>query len=329
MKRINCAKILFYGFRHVHIEGLYLRAVQNKKSEVAACLEEDDDAKKQVSEKLGIVFDNRSYDYWLDRDVDIVAIGGRYGDRGNAIIKALKAGKHIIADKPICTRLEEYEEIKRLATEKNLKIACMFDLRYLPSARRAKEYFSNGDLGQVRNISFTGQHCLDYANRPKWYYEEGRHGGTINDLGIHGVDLIAYLTGLSVEKVLAAKTWNAYATEQPKFKDCAMFMAQLTGGAGLIADVSYSAPMQIYKSDTYWNFKFWCDKGMLTFSYNDNRVFVYKHDKAEPMILDGVMDECNYLDDLIAEIENSESVMTDSVLLSTLDALKIQAAADG
>lgn len=322
-------KILFYGFRHVHIEGLYQKAVKNEKLEIVACLEEDKTAENQVAKKLGIVFDGKSYEHWLNTDVDIVAIGGRYGDRGNAVIKALKAGKHVIADKPLCTTLKQYEEIKKLCKEKNLKIACMFDLRYLPAARRAKEYFASGKLGQVRNVSFIGQHCLDYDNRPRWYYEKNMHGGTINDLSIHGIDLITHLTGLSVEKILAARTWNAFATEQPNFKDCAMFMANLTGGAGLMADVSYSAPMQIYDSDVYWNFKFWCDKGMLTFHYSDNRVFVYEHDKSEPIISDGIADERNYLDDLISEIENDKNDMTDSVLLATGNTLKIQAFADG
>ena len=119
-------KILFYGFRHSHIDGLFESAKNNSRIEISACIEEDETARKAAEEKLGIQFDNGSYDEWLKTDIDIVAIGGRYGDRGKAIIKALQAGKHIIADKPICTKMEEYEEIARLAKEENLKISCMF-----------------------------------------------------------------------------------------------------------------------------------------------------------------------------------------------------------
>lgn len=319
-------KILFYGFRHSHIEGLYMKAKENNRVEICACLEEDETAKKAMSEKLGIIFDEKSYDEWLKSDVDTVAIGGCYGDRGPAIIKALNAGKHVIADKPICTKMAEYKKIKALSEKNNLKVACMFDLRYMASARRAKEYIESGELGNVRNVSFIGQHCLDYANRPRWYYEKGKHGGTLNDLSIHGVDLITHLTGLKMEKVLSARTWNAFATEQPEFKDCGMFMAKLSNGAGVMADVSYSAPLQIYNSDVYWNFKFWCDKGMLTFHYSDNRVWVYKHEDKEPLILDGIVDGKNYLDDLIDDIANDDMLMTQSVLNTTEQVLKIQRA---
>ena len=317
-------KMLFYGFRHAHIEGLYERAKKNARVTVAGCVEEDEEAKKGVLERLGITFDERSYDEWLETDVDVVAIGGRYGDRGRAIVKALRAGKHVIADKPICTTKEEYEEIAKLCKTKGLKLACMLDLRYMPSARAAKELLDGGTLGQVRCISFTGQHCLDYAHRPKWYFEKGMHGGTLNDLAIHGVDLITHLTGFRMSEINAARCWNAYATEVKDFKDCAMYMATLENGAGVIADVSYSAPSQIYATEIYWNFKFWCDNGLLTFNITNPNAKVYYAGEKEVKILDGVKDTKNYLDDFMDEIENGGSEFTESVLCTTEQVLHLQ-----
>ena len=321
-------KILFYGFRHSHIDGLFQLAKNNTRIEIAACLEENDEARKSAEERLGVQFDTASYDTWLQTDVDIVAIGGRYGDRGPAIIKALKAGKHIIADKPICTKLEEYEEIAKLVKEKNLKIACMFDLRYMTSARAAKALFGSGEMGEVRNISFTGQHYLNYGNRPMWYFEKGMHGGTLNDLAIHGVDLITHLTGLCMQKVNAARCWNAYASQEKDFKDCATYMATLENGAGVLADISYSAPPSVYATDIYWNFKFWCDNGLVTFNWNSPNVTVYKLGEGEPKVIEGVKDDKNYLDDLLDEIETNGACMTDSVLCTTKQTLILQSKAE-
>ena len=320
-------KILFYGFRHAHIEGLYERAKNNPRVSIAACLEEDEEARKGVSERLGVTFDEKPYEEWLRTDVDAVAIGGRYGDRGRAIIKALRAGKHVIADKPICTCLEEYEEIARLTKEKGLKVACMLDLRYMPSARAAAELLQSGRLGEVRSISFTGQHCLDYTHRPKWYFEKGMHGGTLNDLAIHGVDLISFLTGYRMREVNAARCWNAYATEAKDFKDCATYMATLENGAGVIADVSYSAPSQIYVSEIYWNFKFWCDNGLLTFNITNPNAKVYYAGEREPKTVEGIKDAKNYLDDFIDEIETDGKAFTESVLCATEQALILQSKA--
>lgn len=317
-------KLLFYGFRHAHVEGLYERAKNNARVTVAGCVEENVEARAGVSERLGVTFDERSYDEWLETDIDAVAIGGRYGDRGRAIIKALRAGKHVIADKPICTTVEEYEEIAALCRGKGMKVACMLDLRYMPSARAAKELLDSGKLGQVRSVSYTGQHCLDFAHRPKWYFEKGMHGGTLNDLAIHGVDLITHLTGFRMSEINAARCWNAYATEVKDFKDCAMYMATLENGAGVIADVSYSAPSQIYATEIYWNFKFWCDNGLLTFNITNPNAKVYYAGEKEVKILDGVKDTKNYLDDFMDEIENGGSEFTESVLCTTEQVLHLQ-----
>lgn len=321
-------KILFYGFQHGHIDGLYQLAGQAEGLEIAACLEEDSRVKELAGKRLGIRFEEDSYDHWLKEDVDLVAIGGKYGQRGAAVIKALKAGKHVISDKPLCTSLEELDEIEQIAREKGVKIGCMLDLRYMPSALRAREYLRGGGLGRVCNISFTGQHCIDYANRPSWYFEEGMHGGTVNDLAIHGIDLVRELTALEIEKVDGIRTWNSYAVKNPDFKDCAVFMARLSNGAELLADVSYSAPSQVFSMPSYWDFKIWCERGLLTFHYTDSRVTVYEEGHAEPQILEGIQPDVDYLKDLMEEISFDRDTITKGVIASTRTALMVQAEAD-
>ena len=201
--------------------------------------------------------DDGNYEEWRNKDIDIVAICDKYGERGATAIQALRAGKHIISDKPLCTSLEELEEIEKIVKQSNVKVGCMLDLRNMPTINRARELLRDGRLGRVRNISFTGQHCIDYKNRPSWYFEEGMHGGTINDLAIHGVDIVRDITGLEITEIDGVRTWNAYAVKNPEFKDCAVFMARLSNGAELLADVSYSAPSQVFTMPTYWNFEIW------------------------------------------------------------------------
>lgn len=322
-------KILFYGFRHDHIVGLYEKAKNNKRVEIVACVEEHEQTRIEMQRDYGIVFDTeKSYEEWLNSDVEIVALSGAYGDRGEAAIKALKKGKHLILDKPICIKKAELAKIKKLAEKKNLKVQCMFDLRYLPTTRLAKKIISSGELGEVRNISYTGQHFLNYGVRPSWYFEKGKHGGTLNDLAIHGIDLIRFVTGNEFAKINAARVWNAFAKEEPDFKDCATYMATLTNGAGVLADVSYSSPSQVYRTDSYWNFKFWCDKGLLTFNINSDSVTIYDMGEDSPRIIKAEADGKNYLDDLINDIISDEFANTKSVLKSSETALKIQAKAN-
>ena len=321
-------RILFCGFRHGHINSLYKKVAQSDIACVAGCFEEDSTARDAARLSLGAEFSERSYDEWLkDEGVDAVAIGLAYGDRGEAVIKALEAGKHVIADKPLCTSLSQLDRIARLAADKGLRVGCMLDLRYLPQTLRAKELLSSGELGEIRNVSFNGQHCLNYGTRPSWYFEEGKHGGTVNDLAIHGIDLVRMLTGEEFARTDGVRLWNSYATEEKAFKDSAVFMARLGNGAEVMADVSYSAPSQVFSMPTYWEFRFWCDKGLLTFNYVNNTVTVYK-DGEDTAVYEGSESRGEHLEEFVKEINEGGRAMTENTLASTRAALLIQAEAD-
>jgi len=320
-------KLLFYGFRHGHVNTLYRSACLHPEIEIAGCIEPDDDARAKAERELGAVFSEQTYDSRLNSDIDAVAIGCAYGDRGDAVIRALQAGKHVISDKPLCTTRSQLETITRLCRENDLKIACMLDLRYLPQTLAARELIASGRLGRVRNIAFNGQHCIDYANRPGWYFEAGRHGGTINDLAIHGVDLVRMLTGLEITHIDAARVWNAYAVRHPDFRDCAVFMARLSNGAGVLADVSYSAPSQVFSLPYYWEFRIWCDRGVLSFCYNEPNVTLFEDGgPAESITYSGKI--IGYIDEFLSEIHNNTSSVTENVLASTQTALLLQEQAD-
>lgn len=321
--------ILFYGFRHAHILDCYRMAQANPNVQILCAIEENTPARLSAQEKLGISIAPDGYNRWLENsEVDTVVIGGAYGNRGQAVIKALRAGKHVFADKPLCTSLAELEEIRTLAAEKQLKVGCMLDLRKVPAVETVKALLDSGKMGTIHNINFSGQHCVDYANRPGWYFEPGMHGGTINDIAIHGIDLITYLTGQRINYVSCAKVWNAFANRHPDFCDCAMFMAQTAGDAHILADVSYAAPSQVFSMPTYWNFQIWCARGLITFNYVDSHVTIYEDGASGPEYFPCTPAESNILDDFIAEIQQDTTTFTDSVLAASETALRIQQIAD-
>lgn len=319
---------LFYGFRHSHLISYYKKAAAHPDIRILAAVEENDAARAAAAQKLGIAFSDRSYEAWLqDPAVEVVAIGTAYGDRGRAVIRALEHGKHVLCDKPICTSLEELEAIRALVQEKGATVGCLLDLKHMPCILPAKRLIESGRLGAVRNISFTAQHCLNYGSRPEWYFEEGMHGGTINDIAIHGIDILPYLTGHRLASLDAARTWNAYAHLHPHFKDCAIFMGRTDGDAGVLADVSYAAPQQ-GKLPTYWRFEIWCDMGLISLCAAESTVTVYEKGMKEAQILPGEDHPFSMLDEFLSAVQEGGDAMTRRVLCATETALRIQAAAD-
>lgn len=319
--------LAFAGVRHSHILDLYAMAEKHDEVNIVGAFEEYDEARIAAEKSHGVSFTYKSYDEVLnDASVDAIAVGDYYGRRGKMIIRALEHGKHVICDKPICTDLADLDIIEKLAKEKNLKVICMLDLRYVKSATKAKELIANGTLGKVNIISFTGQHCLNYGTRPGWYFEEGKHGGTINDIAIHGIDLIRYMTGKNLTKVNYARTWNAFATKEPNFKDCGQFAAEMEDIA-ISADVSYAAPA--FKDGvlpTYWDFYIWGEKAMINFNLRDDVLHLYT-DKKEDIIPDEI--GTNWMNDFVDELKNKKTLLDmNDTIKSQRQVLEIQKASE-
>jgi len=113
----------------------------------------------------------------------------------------------------------------------------------------------------------------------------------------------------------------------PDFRDCAVFMARLSNGAGVLADVSYSAPSQVFSLPYYWEFRIWCDRGVLSFCYNEPNVTLFEDGgPAESITYSGKI--IGYIDEFLSEIHNNTSSVTENVLASTQTALLLQEQAD-
>ena len=264
--------IAFAGLRHGHIFGLYEKAKITPGVSVTGAWEEDPAARAQAQKVVGEPFYDHFDDLLGDPKVDAVAVGDYYGVRGARVLRALEAGKAIIADKPLCTSLDELAAIRALALQKRLNVTCMLDLRYDPAVRMARRLVREGRLGRVHAMNFTGQHPLDWGTRPMWYFEAGKHGGTINDIAIHGIDALRFVTGLAFRRPVAARSWNAFAHEAPAFRDCAQFMAEFEGGAGVIADVSYAAQsVTAWRMPSYWRFNIWGEEAAVRAGVNSGR----------------------------------------------------------
>ena len=163
---------------------------------------------------------------------------------------------------------------EELTVNNHLSLGALLDLRMTSAALAARDAVSCGLLGKIHNISFGGQHPLEYGARPKWYFEKGMHGGTVNDIAIHGIDLVYFITGKRLEKICSVRAWNAFAKAEPDFKDCANVMAVLSGGTGLLADVSYSMPYPMsYTPPQCWRFTMWGEKGILEFDCSNDSLF--------------------------------------------------------
>lgn len=305
-----------------------------KEVELVAVCEENARTRQSFQKNGRIRITHSSIDAMLaETPSDIIGIGDYYGRRGALAIQSLRAGRHVISDKPLCTSLNECDKIIELVSKCDLKVGCMFGLRHLGSLQLIRKKILDGEIGKVRTISVTGQHPLMLNKRPGWYFEPGKHGGTINDIGVHTVDTVQWLTGCDVVEITGARVWNGKASATPWFKDCAQFMLRLSNDAGVISDVSYLSPDNCGSNvPQYWRITVHGDDGMLECSSKEPTVtFARSKDKKPRALKCPANSPTLYLHDFVNEIQGkatADQLTTQYVLQTTRTALKIQQSAD-
>jgi predicted dehydrogenase len=328
------SKVAVAGFRHFHILDLYDQVTKMENTEIVAACEEDQTAREALAEQGSAEITHDDFDAMLaEVDCDVVAIGDYYAKRGSLIIKALSQGKHVISDKPICTSLDELNQIEQLSSEKGLKIGCMLDRRDAPQFIGLRNLVRAGVIGEIQAIAFGGQHPLMLGSRPAWYFEPGKHGGTINDIAIHAIDFIPWITGLQFTNVVAARCWNAFAPDFPHFKDAAQLMLTLDNGCGVLGDVSYFAPNSFgYTLPHYWRMTFWGRQGVLESSNTSDEITLAINGETElrsEPLPDG--NPGGYLKSFLRDVQGQSAAdeqSTESVLQAMRTTLTIQKAAD-
>src|ERR1051326_6441029 len=143
-------RIGFIGFRHGHIMGLYNAVKTHPKVRLAGAVEEDGETTAKLAAEGKVALTHATLREMLEKtECDAIAVGDYFAKRGAVILAALAAGKHVIADKPICTRLEELERIGALAKQKNLKIGCLLDLLDCGVFRTTRKLIRGGEIGDV------------------------------------------------------------------------------------------------------------------------------------------------------------------------------------
>jgi predicted dehydrogenase len=119
---------------------------------------------------------------------------------------ALKAGKHVLCEKPLAMNASESAELVELAGRTRVAAGVNYNMRYYPLCLETRARVRRGDLGQVYSVQ--GSYVQDWLLYPTDYNwrvlaDEGGQLRAVADIGTHWLDLVQSLTGLAVESVFA------------------------------------------------------------------------------------------------------------------------------
>lgn len=136
-------------------------------------------------------------------DIDVVNICTPSGMHAAMTIDALRAGKHVIVEKPMALKLEDADQMLAVAKETGRKLCVVLQNRFNPPMQDLRRVVDAGKLGKL----LLGNATVRWF-RPQEYYEDDWHGtpdmdgGAMMNQSIHHIDALQWFMG-DVETVFA------------------------------------------------------------------------------------------------------------------------------
>lgn len=185
----------------------------------------------------------------LASDVDAVSVCSSNVSHAELAIAALKAGKHVLCEKPMATTLEDCEAMVAAARASGKRLMIGQNQRLAGAHRKAKALIDAGAIGRV--LTFRTAFCHSGPERwsidpgaNTWFFDKKRAAmGVMADLGVHKADLIQYLTGQKIVEVSAKLSVldKKLADGSPiTVDDNAMCIFRMDGGAMGTMTVSWT-----------------------------------------------------------------------------------------
>ncbi|MCB1492649.1 MAG: Gfo/Idh/MocA family oxidoreductase, partial [Rhodobiaceae bacterium] len=149
----------------------------------------------------------------------------------------LKAGIHVICDKPLVLNMKEARQLEALVAKSGCVFALTHNYSGYPMIRHARAMVANGDLGDIRVVQ--AEYVQDWLATPleetgqkqaDWRTDPARTGagGAIGDIGTHAFQLASFVTGLELDSLSAQLTTFVPGR---RVDDDAQVMMRFKGGA--------------------------------------------------------------------------------------------------
>jgi predicted dehydrogenase len=156
---------------------------------------------RQFAETNGVPFWTTKVEELAARpDIQVICITTPSGFHLDPALTALRAGKHVIVEKPLEITVERVDEMVRAADSAGLRVAAIFQSRFGPGAKTVKTAIDSGRFGRLVLAS-----AYVKWHRKTEYYQGWKGtlaidgGGALMNQGIHAVDLLQWFAGIPTE----------------------------------------------------------------------------------------------------------------------------------
>jgi predicted dehydrogenase len=223
------------GINHGHIDGQVkvmvdagcrLKAFHAREDDLAAAFARKFPSATRVGDEDAIL---------EDPEVKLVVGAGIPADRAAMAVRAMRAGKDVMLDKPGATTLSQLAELRDAQAQTGRILSILYSEHLTqPATIAAGEMVAAGAIGRVVSTVGLGPHRIGNYPRPGWFYRRERTGGILCDIGSHQVEQFLFFTGADTAEVLSSQIANFDHPQTPELEDFGQMIIASGDAAGYI-----------------------------------------------------------------------------------------------
>lgn len=225
MKKLGVAVIGtgFWGRNHARV------FKELPDTELLAICDIDAERARTVADQFGVKPYTNTGSMLKNKDIEAVSICTWSTSLAKEALKALKAGKNVLVEKPMATNAKQAEQLLTTADREGLHLTVGFLMRFIPGLQRIRKEVENKTLGEP---------VCATAKRVSQWPERIGDVGVVKDTAIHDLDVMRYVFNEDPIAVYA-KTGNM---RHGKFEDYAQIMLTFKGGQSAFIESNWLTP---------------------------------------------------------------------------------------
>ncbi|MDW8065489.1 MAG: Gfo/Idh/MocA family oxidoreductase [Anaerolineae bacterium] len=230
--------VALIGLDHMHAYTYARCLLEIPAARLIAIADADEARLREAGRRFEVEALYTRYEAALERkDVQAVVICTANAEHAGPVVAAAQAGKHVLCEKPIATRLADARKMIRACQEGGVVLQIAFVCRYDPLYQTARSLLEDGALGEP--LALIG------GNRgkrpPGWFQDPAQAGGgAVLDHSVHVTDLMRWFTRDEVVEVYA-EIGNLLPPEIP-VEDSGLIALRFSRGSIGVVDPSWIYP---------------------------------------------------------------------------------------
>lgn len=170
-----------------------------------------------------------------DPSIDLILCAAIPAERAAIAVRAMRAGKDVMIDKPGVTDFDQLAAVEQVVAETGRIFSVCFSERFIvPATIIAGKLIADGAIGRVVQTLGLGPHRFNRAIRPGWFFDKRHYGGILTDIASHQIDQFLHFTGSDDAGIVASGIGHFGGPDFPDFEDFGEILLRSDRAGGYI-----------------------------------------------------------------------------------------------